>query len=143
MTTENVINGRFSSNKSVAVGRVEIGIRWLLGALLVFSVANAFLKFAPEPEMPAAAKDFFSAMVATGYFLPLLKGTELAVAIALLLNRFVPLALVVLAPITINIALFHAFLAPAEVAVAIVMIVMHLSLAWFRRESYRELLRAR
>jgi len=123
--------------------KVETVLRVLLGAFLAFGSLNFWFHLVPEPEMPLAAQNFFSALAQTGYFLPLLKATELIVAIALLANRFVPLALVVLAPITVNIVLFHVVLAPAELAAAVILLALHLGLAWSRRQSYRELLRSR
>jgi len=118
-------------------------VRLLLGAFLGFSVLNAVLHLAPEPEMPAAAVSFFGALAATGYFIPLLKTTELLVAVALLSNNYVALALVVLAPITINVALFHLLLAPGGIAAGIILMALHLTLAWFKRDSFRDLLRSK
>lgn len=61
---------------------------------------------------------------------------ELLVALALLTNRMVPLALVVLAPITVNIVLFHLVLAPAGAPIAVALLVFHLATAWSRRENF-------
>jgi hypothetical protein len=116
--------------------RAATASRLLLGALLVFSVANALLAFAPQPPLPAAAQAFLGGLFSAPYFFALLKGTELLVAIALLTNRFVPLALTVLAPITINIVLFHLALAPAGAAIAVVLLALHLYTAWTRRASF-------
>lgn len=55
---------------------------------------------------------FFKGITGSGYFFPLLKGTEVICGLLLLINLGAPLALVVLAPITLNIILFHAFLTP-------------------------------
>ena len=67
----------------------------------------------------------------------------LLVALALLSNRFVPLALVVMAPITINIVLLHAVLAPEGLGVGLALLAMHLALAWSRRENFRGVLAVR
>jgi hypothetical protein len=74
---------------------------------------------------------------------PLIKGTEVIVGALLLTNRFVPLALVLLAPVIVNIVLFHAFLAPEGIAMAIVLVALQLFLAWTHRRAYRPLLAAR
>lgn len=118
-------------------------LRLLLGAIMGGSAAVFFLQLAPPPELPAPAMNLFTAMAATGYFLPFLKATELIVALALLANLFVPLALVVLAPITVNIVLFHIFLAPADIAISLLLPLLHLALAWFYRGRFREILRAK
>lgn len=117
--------------------------RLALGALLLFSVVNAVFQLAPQPPMPEAAQAFMGGLMSSGYFFALLKGAELLVALALLSNRFVPLALVVLAPITLNIALFHFILAPAGAAVGVVLLALHLATAWSRRDSYQTVLAAK
>jgi len=43
----------------------------------------------------------------------------------------------------VNIVLFHAFLAPAGIGMAIVLVALQLSLAWTHRRAYRPLLTAR
>jgi hypothetical protein len=75
--------------------------------------------------------------------LPLVKGTELVVGALLLANRFVPLALTMLAPVTVNILLFHAALAPSGLVLPVLLTSMQLFLAWRRREAFTGLLRAR
>ncbi|MFM2415405.1 MAG: hypothetical protein RL385_128, partial [Pseudomonadota bacterium] len=57
-------------------------------------------------------------------------------------NRFVPLALILLAPVTVNIVLFHAFLAPSGVGLGLVLVVLQLLLAYQHRAAYAPLLRA-
>ena len=70
-------------------------------------------------------------MMATGYLFPLIKMTEIVCGLCLLINRFVPLALVVLAPIVINIAGVHFFLDPSGMPVAIVIGLMTTYLSFF------------
>jgi hypothetical protein len=74
---------------------------------------------------------------------PLIKGTELATGALLLANRFVPLALVVIAPVIVNIFAFHAFLAPSGLALAGALVALEIALAWAHRSAYRPLLAAR
>ena len=62
--------------------------------------------------------------------------------ILFLSNKFVPLALILLAPITVNIVLFHGILDPAGLAVPIVVLVLHLFLANVYKESFKPLLKA-
>ena len=52
------------------------------------------------------------ALAASGYFFPVLKLVEVLAGALLLVRRFVPLALVLLAPIVVQIFLFHAVLTP-------------------------------
>lgn len=120
--------------------------RVLLGLMFFVFGLNGFLHFIPQPpkeSLPAALAAFSEAMMATGYFMKLVKGTEVLVGALLLLNRFVPLALTILAPVIVNIVAIHAFLAPAGVGMAIVILGLELYLAWAYRSAFRAMLAAR
>jgi hypothetical protein len=124
------------AHKSAVVARL------LLGTIFFVFGLNGFLHFIPQPPMPEAAGLFLGGLASTGYFFPLLKGTEVLAAVALLSNRYVPLALTVLAPITINILLFHLVLAPAP-GLPLIIIASQLYLAWTYRESFAGVLHAK
>ena len=113
--------------------------RTLLGALFMVFGLNGFLGFLPAPEIPAPAGAFFVALAGTGYMLPLIKGTEIVAGLALLSGRAVPLALTVLAPITVNILLFHLFLAPG-LGIPLLVLGLQLFLAWAYRGAFRGIL---
>ena len=117
--------------------------RILLGAVFLVFGANGFLNFIPQPPPSADALPFVGGLAAAGYFFPLLKATEVVAGALLLANRFVPLALSVLAPIVVNIVAFHLFLAPAGLALALVMLALQVYLAWSYRAAYRPMLAAR
>jgi uncharacterized membrane protein YphA (DoxX/SURF4 family) len=110
---------------------------------LVFTVfgLNGFLGFLPPPEPTAAGGAFLGALFASGYMFPLIKGTEIAAGLLLLSGRFVPLALTLLAPITINILAYHLFLDPG-LGLPLTLIAVQLYLAYAYRESFRPLLTA-
>jgi len=74
--------------------------------------------------MSKPATEFLSALLATGYFFPVLKGLETLAGLLLLSNRFVPLALLILAPITFQIFLFHAFLDPGNAAIGVIVFLL-------------------
>jgi hypothetical protein len=115
--------------------------RWVLGAIFFVFGLNGFLHFLPQPPMAGPAADFAGALAATGYMFPLIKGTEVLASILLLSNRFVPLALTLLAPITVNILLFHIVLAPAP-GLPLLIIAAQVFLAWTHREAFRGVLSA-
>jgi uncharacterized membrane protein YphA (DoxX/SURF4 family) len=117
--------------------------RILMGALLLFSGLNAFFQFVPMPPMPPAAGAFVGALAAAGYFFPMLKGLEIVAGVLLVSGRFVPLALTVLAPILVNVVAFHAALAPAGLAVPLVLVAIEIYLAWTHRAAFAPLLRAK
>lgn len=88
-------------------------IRILLGALLIFAGSNKFFHFAPDPKHSEAAGAFMGALASTGYMFPLIATVEILCGAAFVAGRFVALAAVVLAPVAINIVLFHAVFDPA------------------------------
>lgn len=119
--------------------------RLLMGlGFFVFGL-NGFLNFIPPPTepIPAGAVAFGGALVQTGFMIPLVKGTEVLVGALLLANRFVPLALALVAPVLVNIVLFHAFLAPSGIAPGLVLLALELYLAWSYRGAFRPMLAAR
>jgi hypothetical protein len=97
----------------------------------------------PPPTLPAGALAFGTAVFKTGYLFQLIKGTEAVVGLLLLANRFVPLALTVLAPVVINIIAFHVFLDPSGLAIPLLALALHVYLAWSYRSVYRSLLAVR
>ena len=119
-----------------------IGARLALGLLFTVFGLNGFLHFIDIPPAEGDAGSFMGGLAASGYFFPFLAGTQVVVGLALLTNFFAPLALVVLAPITINIVLYHT-LAPDGMAMALVIVVLQAYLAWNLRSAYRPLLTAR
>lgn len=118
-----------------------LGARFFLGAVFFIFGLNGFLGFIPQPELPSAAGSLMGAWAQSGYFLPFVKAVEVVVGLLLLSNRFVPLALVVLAPITLNILLFHVFLAPAATGFAAFLVVAHAYLGWAYRSSFAGVLK--
>ena len=113
--------------------------RILLGLIFFVFGLNGFLNFLPQPPMPEAAGAFAGALAATGYMFPLIKGIEVLVGLMLLTNKFAPLALIILAPITVNIVLFHAVLAPAGLALPVIILLLHVYLASTYKAAYKPL----
>jgi len=119
--------------------------RFILGATFFVYGLNGFLNFIPPPTdpVPGGAMAFGGALMHTGYMFPLIKGTEAVAGALLLANRFVPFALAILAPVVINIFAFHAFLAPAQLPTAAVLLLLVARLAWAYRSAYAPMLQKR
>lgn len=108
--------------------KLATGSRYLLGLIYFVFGLNGFLQFIPAPPtMPEGAMAFMGGMMAAPYFFPVLKGTEVICGALLLSGFAVPLALVILAPITLQIFLFHSFLTPGleNVIMPLAMIALH------------------
>ena len=123
--------------------KAKTAARLLLGAIFTVFGLNGFLHFIPQPPPSGLVAAFVGGLGASGYFFPLLKGTEVLVGLALLSNRYVPLALTVLAPIVVNIVAFHAFLAPSGIVLPLVIVALGLYLAYTERAVFAPVLRAR
>ncbi len=121
-------------SRIVPVARILLGL-----AFLVFGL-NGFFHFMPMPPLAERPGAFIGALAATGYMFPLIKGTEVLAGALLLSGRFVPLALVLLAPVLVNIAAFHIFLTPGEVGMSAFLVALTAFLAWSYRDSYRGVL---
>jgi len=113
-----------------------IVLRTLFGLAFVVFGLNKFLHFMPNPGEPPAAMDFFGALFRTGYFIPLLASTEIVSGALMLTGILVPFALVLLAPVIVNIFMFHLFLAPGGLPMAVIFVALELILAWQYRGAY-------
>jgi uncharacterized membrane protein YphA (DoxX/SURF4 family) len=122
---------------ATAVARVLLGLIFLVFGL------NGFLNFMPAPkDMPHEIVTVLGALMKAGY-MQVASGAEVIVAVMLLTNRFVPLALALLAPIVVGIITFHVTMQPETIGPGIVVLLMELYLAWSYRGAFRPMLRAK
>lgn len=118
-------------------------LRVLLGLVFLTFGLNHFVPFLPaQPPPPPGVMAFVGALV-TSHLLTLVKGVEVVAGLLLLGNRFVPLALALLAPIVVGIVWFHAVLAPEGVAIGVFVLALELGLAFLHRDAFLPMLRAR
>ncbi|MEM1205327.1 MAG: DoxX family membrane protein [Acidobacteriota bacterium] len=125
------------------MNKALLGARLLLGLIFTAFGINYFVPFLPVPELPPAAGAFFGALAESGYMLPLVKITEVVGGLMLLAGLFVPLALTILAPVVVNIVLFHVFLEPSGLPMGIALVALQVFLAWGYRDAFAGVLEAR
>jgi uncharacterized membrane protein YphA (DoxX/SURF4 family) len=144
MTNAASQTGEMQSREKKSAGRIVTAIvRILLGLMFLVFGLNGFLNFMPQPkDMPQEIITVMGALMKAGY-MTVVSGAEVLIAVLLLTNRFVPLALTLLAPIIVGILTFHIFMAPATIVPGIVVTVMELYLAWAYRGAFRPMLRAK
>ncbi len=112
--------------------KMTLSARLLLGFVFFAAGLAGLLNLIPvPPDLPERLVTFNTGLMVTGYFIPLLKATEVVCGLLLLLGMFVPLALVVLAPIVLNIFLVHAFMAPEGLPLAIILGLLLVYLSFF------------
>jgi|SRR4051812_40113534 len=114
-------------------------VRTLMGLLFLFASIVVLFHLIDPPPQTGAVKVFNDGLTITGYFMTVLKLTELLCGVAFVTGRFVPLATVVIAPIIVNIFLFHAFMDTTGLPVAIFLVLANLFLAYAYRKSYAPL----
>jgi uncharacterized membrane protein YphA (DoxX/SURF4 family) len=133
-----------ASREMKSEGRIATMIvRILLGLMFLVFGLNGFLNFMPQPkDMPQEIMTVMGALMKAGY-MTVVSGAEVLIAVLLLTNRFVPLALALLAPIIAGILTFHIFMAPATIVPGIVVTVMEVYLAWRYRGAFRSMVRAK
>jgi len=90
--------------------RLTLILRILLGLVFLFAGVSYF--FMPPPPVEGAMGEFIKGMEASKYFFYLLKGTEAICGLLLLSGQLVPLALIVLAPVILNIFLVNLSTVP-------------------------------
>jgi hypothetical protein len=102
--------------------------RYLLGLIFLVFGLNGFLHFIPMPPPKGLAAQFGGAIFVSHYWVVIF-GLQVIGGLLLLVNRFVPLALVLLGPVIVNIFFFHALMAPEGLPLAIVVVVLWVILA--------------
>jgi putative oxidoreductase len=112
--------------------KLPIIARILFGLIMFASGLVGLLELAPTPpDLPEKLITFTNGLMASGYFMTLLKLTETICGLLILSGYFIPLALVILAPVILNIFLVHAFLAPSGVPLAVVLGLLMIYLSFF------------
>ena len=115
------------AKKIQMAARIILGLIYFVFGSMGLAIALGFMKM-PDQSMPEAAETFVKGIMATGYFFPVLKITETVFGFLLFFKRTAPLALVVLAPVTLQIMLFHTCLTPGagNLILPYVMGVLHI-----------------
>ena len=133
--------------KLTLIARIILGLIFTVLALNGFLAVLFNAGFIPMPPPEGEAGAFLGALIASGgdaaevgYFWPFLKITEITCGILLLSNRLVPLALTVLAPVILNIMMFHIFLAPGGMLIGLIALVLEGYLAYSYREYFKGVL---
>jgi putative oxidoreductase len=88
------------------------------------------------------AAPFFAALFVSNYLVVIFL-LQIAAAILLLLNRYVPLALNLLAPIIVNILLIHTLMVPSGMPLAIVVTTLWSVVFLSARSAFSRLFQSR
>ncbi len=122
---------------------VSLTARVLLGVLFLVFGLNGFLNFIPMGPMPIGLAAQFTAALFESHYMTVVFTIEFAAGVLLLFNRYVPLALTLLAPVIVNIFLFHAFMAPSGLPLALAASILWVLTAHNVRYAFAGLFRQR
>ena len=119
-------------------------VRILLALIFILSGISYF--FTPEAtiigDAASVSGKFMTALLGTGYFLPVLKIIELVSGLIMLFSkRLTAFALILLSPIIIHIFLYSLFLYQSIIIAPIVLGIFAIFLAWYNWAKYAPLFR--
>lgn len=120
---------------------IMVIVRTLMGLLFIFASITFFFNLIQPPPMEGVVKSFNEGLNSTRYFFPVLKTVELLCGLAFVTGYFVPLATVVIAPVIVQIALFHGVVDHNGLPVAIFLVLANIFVAYYYRDAYKPLLR--
>jgi len=121
--------------------KVTMGIRILFGLFCLIFGLNKFIGFMPFPPIPGDGGTLMT-IYATSGFMKIIGVLEIVFGLALLLGKFVPLALTILGAIMFNAFLFHALHDMGNIAGAVIGCIMSLVLVYAYKDRFSSLLSA-
>ena len=118
-------------------------VRFVFGVMLIAIGAMAFMNL-PIPDFyPPKALNFLRALADTGYMNYFIGIIEILVGLMFATRRYVALGAIVLAPISVNIIVFHLFLDLKSVLPGLVLLALNIFVAWSEWDKYKDLLKSR
>jgi uncharacterized membrane protein YphA (DoxX/SURF4 family) len=133
------IPSRSSHDPSMKIATIIA--RVLLGLIFVVFGSNIFLHFIPmPPPSPGLVGDFTKALFLSHY-LHVVAVFQIVGGLLLLIGRFVPLGLLLLAPVIVNIDLVHILMDPSGLPMASVISILLVFLVWRYRDAFAGILR--
>jgi putative oxidoreductase len=116
--------------------------RYLAGAIFLVMGLNGFLNFIPLPPPGGVAGQFLGAL-SVSHYLWVIFAFQLIGGLLLLVNRYVPLAVAVLAPVIVNILTFHVLMAPSGLPLALFVAVLWAAIFTEVRPAFSGLFQSR
>ena len=121
--------------------KATTALRIFFGLFVLFFGLNKFFAFLPPFEMSGSALDLMTIYSSSG-FMGIIGILEIVAGIALLVNKFTPLALTVLIAIMFNALIFHILHDPANVGGAAFGLILGLANVFGVKERFSSLLSA-
>ena len=113
--------------------------RILLGLVFFAAGLSGFLLISHPPAAPPGLAGEFQDVFFRSYWVLFVDGVELIAGLLLLSNRYVPLALALLAAVIANIIVFHVTMAPLGLPVAAIVAALWATVATQYRANFAPL----
>jgi putative oxidoreductase len=117
-------------------------MRILLGVIFLFAGLNHIFNFAPGPMPSGTAGQFLAVMMAVKYFF-VVGVCEAVPGLLLIINRFVPLALLILAAVIVNINFVNFSMAHIGIPMGALVTILWLYVAFRYRSAFYGVIQAR
>jgi putative oxidoreductase len=111
------------AKENLVMKTASVIAQYLAGVIFLVMGLNGFLNFIPLPPPGGVAGQFMGALYVSHY-LWVIFAFQVVAGVLLLVNRYVPLAVAILAPVIVNILSFHALMAPSGLPLAFVVAVL-------------------
>ncbi|MBX4196916.1 DoxX protein [Candidatus Pacearchaeota archaeon] len=112
-------------------------VQIVFGLFLVFLVVSGYFQLLPPPTFNEAGMSFLGSLMNTGYLLHVMNIVFLLAGLMFIFNMWSPLGALLLAPITLNIALFHIFLDSTGWWMALIEVVLNIYLLVIHWHRYK------
>jgi uncharacterized membrane protein YphA (DoxX/SURF4 family) len=110
--------------------------RILLGLVFAVFGANLIFHFLPNPPLPPGPTRDFTTVLATTHYAQVVGFFQLVPGLLLLVNRYVPLALTVLAAELVNILATHVLVMHGNFPIPIVVVILWCIVFWSVRSAF-------
>ncbi len=121
--------------------KVVMGIRILFGVFCLVFGLNKFLNFMPFPHLEGDAASLMTIYATSGFF-KIIGVLEVLGGLALVIGKYVPLALTVLVAIMFNAFIFHALHYVEGIGGAVLGMILSLALIYAYKDKFKDLLSA-
>ena len=116
-------------------------IRIVFGILLVIFGANKFFNYMPAPEnLPEPVINYMTSLIVTKT-LYLVGAVEVVAGLSFIFNKFGALMAIILMSVSINAVMFHAALNPADIAGALILLILNILMLYYYWAQYKDLLK--
>ncbi len=119
--------------------KILLVIRIVFALFLLFFGLNKFFQFMSPPPPPEEAMAYWTGLSASKT-MTLVAIVEIAAGLALLLNKYASLMMLVLMSVSVNAVLYHATLDPGSIGMAVALLALNVIMLYAYKDHYKSLL---